>query len=73
MVVTHNLYPPNELEREKARTVASPLRPLDEPDRPARIAPRPEPTLLGRESPRSGPTSTRSARPSAILSDEVRN
>ena len=47
VVVTHNLYPPNELEREKARTAAAPES-ADEPDRPAR-APmsRPEPVGSG--------------------------
>jgi uncharacterized protein YceH (UPF0502 family) len=34
VVVTHNLYAPNELEREKARVAASPV--LDEPDPVAR-------------------------------------
>jgi uncharacterized protein YceH (UPF0502 family) len=38
VVVTHNLYPPNELDREKARIVASPLMD-DEPERPARPTP----------------------------------
>src|SRR4051812_49316757 len=35
VVVTHNLYPPNELEREKARQAAAPMVD-DEPERPAR-------------------------------------
>src|SRR4051794_11247339 len=39
VVVTHNLYPPNELEREKARLAAAPAL-EDEPARP--VAPRPE-------------------------------
>ena len=38
VVVTHNLYPPNELEREKARQAAAPILD-DEPERPARLAP----------------------------------
>ena len=39
VVVTHNLYPPNELDREKARQAASPSADIDdEPDRPARVA-----------------------------------
>jgi uncharacterized protein YceH (UPF0502 family) len=38
VVVTHNLYPPNELEREKARQAAAPALD-DEPERPARTAP----------------------------------
>ncbi len=38
VVVTHNLYPPNELEREKARHANAP-QVDDEPDRPARTAP----------------------------------
>jgi uncharacterized protein YceH (UPF0502 family) len=37
VVVTHNLYPTNELERERARH-ASALPPEDEPERPARPA-----------------------------------
>ena len=35
VVVTHNLYPPDELEREKARQAAAPVV-EDEPGRPAR-------------------------------------
>ena len=35
VVVTHNLYPPNELEREKSRQAAAPAV-EDEPDRPVR-------------------------------------
>ncbi len=38
VVVTHNLYPPNELDREKARQAAAPALD-DEPERPARPAP----------------------------------
>ena len=38
VVVTHNLYPPNELEREKARQAAAPIVD-DEPERPSRPAP----------------------------------
>ena len=42
VVVTHNLYPPNELERERVRH-ASALPPEDEPERPARtVSARPE-------------------------------
>ena len=41
--MTHNLYPPNELEREKARLAAAPVV-EDEPERPARtVSNRPEP------------------------------
>ncbi len=54
VVVTHNLYPPNELERERDRHLAAPV-PPDEPDRPARpgLGPgpgpgsRPDPAPLG--------------------------
>jgi uncharacterized protein len=35
VVVTHNLYPPNELEREKSRQATAPALD-DEPDRPVR-------------------------------------
>ncbi len=43
VVVTHNLYSTNELEREKVRLAASPEA-AEEPDRPARVVgPRPEP------------------------------
>jgi uncharacterized protein YceH (UPF0502 family) len=43
VVVTHNLYPPQELERERARQAANPAPPDDEPERPARVsAPRVE-------------------------------
>jgi uncharacterized protein YceH (UPF0502 family) len=35
VVVTHNLYPPNEIERERARVAATPIGD-DETDRPAR-------------------------------------
>ena len=44
VIVTHNLYPPNELERERARQAAIP--PLDdEPERPVRpVATRAEST-----------------------------
>ncbi len=49
-VVTHNLYPPNELDREKARQAANPLPADDEPERPARpraeSAPQPSPDEL---------------------------
>ena len=37
MVVTHNLHPPQELERERARQVANPAPLDDEPERPARL------------------------------------
>jgi uncharacterized protein YceH (UPF0502 family) len=37
VVVTHNLYPPNELDRERAKVAASPAAIDDEPDRPSRI------------------------------------
>ena len=42
-VITHNLYPPNEMEREKSRLFAAPAAD-DEPDRPARSAARPDST-----------------------------
>jgi uncharacterized protein len=35
VIVTHNLYPPNELERERSRQAAAPVV-EDEPERPAR-------------------------------------
>ena len=38
VVVTHNLYPPHELDREKTRAAANPVA-EPEPDRPARVAP----------------------------------
>ena len=44
VVVTHNLYPPQELEREKARQAAAPL-PDDEPERPARAPVAPTATV----------------------------
>jgi uncharacterized protein YceH (UPF0502 family) len=37
VVVTHNLYPPHELDREKTRAAAYPVA-EPEPDRPARVA-----------------------------------
>jgi uncharacterized protein len=37
VVVTHNLYPPNEIEREKSRVASAPVVD-DEPDRPSRLA-----------------------------------
>jgi uncharacterized protein len=37
VVVTHNLYPPQELDREKARLAANPVAD-DEPERPTRVA-----------------------------------
>jgi uncharacterized protein YceH (UPF0502 family) len=46
VVVTHNLYPPHELDREKSRLAANPVV-EDEPERPVRVAPpRPEPVPL---------------------------
>jgi uncharacterized protein len=45
VVVTHNLYPPHELDREKSRLAANPIVD-DEPERPARVAaPRLDPPL----------------------------
>jgi uncharacterized protein YceH (UPF0502 family) len=38
VVVTHNLYPPQELDREKARLAAIPVVD-DEPERPTRLVP----------------------------------
>jgi uncharacterized protein len=37
VVVTHNLYPPNEIEREKSRVASAPVVD-DEPERPSRLA-----------------------------------
>ena len=39
VVVTHNLYPPHELDREKTKLAANPVPVDDEPERPARVAP----------------------------------
>ena len=75
VIVTHNLYPPQELEREKARLAARPdrrrrtrsTRP-GAATRPESHAPEPRPTSW----PRSGPSSRPSATRSAALADEVK-
>ena len=65
-VVTHNLYPPNELDREKARQAANPLPADDEIERIAR--PRAEP------APQPSPDELAAIRSEvAALRDQVRS